>query len=441
MKSRVAMLQSDLEAKEEQLQQANASLRAATRHADTSSGAASKAAADLEDARSELESQRSSYEHKLSAMRKAFEEAQQKAEGLEQSLQERSTSYEALKRSTADDMQALQTETAALSREAARWREHHAFVKQQLDAKERELAHIRESSYANASDADAKVKQMSEELAELRKRLGQAQSELSEAKHEAEESARSYERRISQLQAEAKRLQEGASSTEQSLKTHKQSAASAQQELDLLKSSYEQAREELEHLQGQHAAAQDRIKGLRDELVSANTAHLREMEEKTQVVNDVLYAMQAEEKAKLSAMDEAQRARSRATELEAKLSVLERNLSSSVDSKRRTEDAFSAAQSALNSMKEKAGVYRKENKMLLSNYDAWIKTLMENSPERSPGSPGATSSPGRYFQQETGHRSRHDDERDAHDIQSYSDRLARMFESRKSYGSMRGSGR
>ena len=35
------------------------------------------------------------------------------------------------------------------------------------------------------------------------------------------------------------------------------------------------------------------------------------------------------------------------------------NLHESVDSKRRTEDAFSAAQTALHSMKQKAGVYRK----------------------------------------------------------------------------------
>ena len=35
------------------------------------------------------------------------------------------------------------------------------------------------------------------------------------------------------------------------------------------------------------------------------------------------------------------------------------NLHNSIDSKRRTEDAFSAAQSALQSMKQKAGAYRK----------------------------------------------------------------------------------
>ncbi len=109
--------------------------------------------------------------------------------------------FAALKRSTSEDMQvrsaserllwgeggdepsfglqALQAETATLSREAARWREHHAHVKQQLEKKERQLEVIEESSSVTAADQDSRTRQLSELTLQLQQRLSNVQGELS----------------------------------------------------------------------------------------------------------------------------------------------------------------------------------------------------------------------------------------------------------------------
>lgn len=41
----------------------------------------------------------------------------------------------------------------------------------------------------------------------------------------------------------------------------------------------------------------------------------------------------------------------------------------------RTAEAYETSQAALESMKRKLDIYKKENKNLLSSYDDWLKTL------------------------------------------------------------------
>jgi SMC interacting uncharacterized protein involved in chromosome segregation len=75
-------------------------------------------------------------------------------------LREKEAAYNAIKRSAGADVQAMQAEAAALSREVTRWREHHAQLKTQLEKREREVQLMKESSRATATDADSKLRQV-----------------------------------------------------------------------------------------------------------------------------------------------------------------------------------------------------------------------------------------------------------------------------------------
>ena len=58
-------------------------------------------------------------------------------------------------------------------------------------------------------------------------------------------------------------------------------------------------------------------------------------------------------------------------------SALQLTLTDSHTAKQRAEEAFSSSQAAVSTLKRKATAYKKENKQLVSQYDAWLKTLMQ----------------------------------------------------------------
>eukprot|EP00891_Asterochloris_glomerata_P005567 jgi/Astpho2/5567/Aster-02825 len=200
------------------------------------------------------------------------------------------------------------------------------------------------------------VRELADMLRSVSERLSTVQTAADGERSRLEHTVQDLEGRLRHAQSTAGQLRDSAEAAERG-------RSKAVSQLSLVQ-------DEVSRLKSELANEQARCTKLRAEVSTTSVGHVKELENKARVMEDVLAAMQAEERAKLDAQHEARVYRARLAELEL-------TLTDSHTAKQRAEEAFSSSQAAVSTLKRKATAYKKENKQLVSQYDAWLKTLMQ----------------------------------------------------------------
>ncbi|GAB4823053.1 hypothetical protein N2152v2_010099 [Parachlorella kessleri] len=214
------------------------------------------------------------------------------------------------------------------------------------------------------SRRDLKLKELSDTVHVLTTEVGDEQTNAASEKRRMEGVIRSLESRLSQTQTEMAGIKQDLTAAQQNkINSHAELVA---------------AQEECTHLRSQLNEEQTQNSKLRNEQATVSSSHMKEVESKGQVVADVMARLQAEEAAKVTAEHEARA-------LKRRIEDLETSLAEAQEAQTRTAEAYDNSQAALETMKRKLQVYKKENKNLMSSYDDWLKQMVKSRPGGAVG--------------------------------------------------------
>lgn len=255
------------------------------------------------------------------------------------------------------DMEAgcLQQEVQVAREEAGSWQRRCKQLQAEADGRELELAR-----------RDLQAKELGDALQLLNSRAADDQAAAAGDRRRLEGVVKSLEGRLQQTQMELARTRDELSGAEQGQVTARAELSAVQEDNTRLRSTLNEE--------------QLRASKLRGELASQNSGRMREQQEKGGLLADTLARLQSEEAARVAAQQEAKAMRRRAEELEG-------NLSEVASAKSRSEEAYEGSQAALESMRRKLEVYKRENKNLLSSYDSWLKGVVAQRQPVIGGSP------------------------------------------------------
>lgn len=311
---------------------------------------------------------------KAKGLAKDVARLQNKLQEAEAALKQKDVATSELLASHSSQLDLWRAELSELSSSVSDWKHKCGMMQIELDAKDSDMAAVQESTSAELSRRQVVLEAVTADLHNAKLRAAAVQEAAVAEQQHVKERLRGAENRLRQAAAEADGLRQ------QLQRAHLGSEA-VRLELESVQEELKGKEVEMERLQLRMSEEQSRTTKLRAELANTMAAHIKDLDARCREVSDTVGRARStdQELARVkqqlaAAQAEVQQARAAAADIAA--------------AKSRAEDLQEDAQTALRLMQRKAQRYKKENKILSSDYDGWVRKLVNNkdallSPERA----------------------------------------------------------